>query len=121
MASTALAKAREGARRSRSRAAQEIAKREHTLFSVTGAAILGVAEAKGHKLPTVFGLDGTVVVGTAALLFSDAAGGSAGRVLQSLADGFLAIGAYKMGRAVGGAAISGAGDAESLEAVLSAS
>lgn len=121
MASSALVKARETARRSRSRAASEIAKREHTLFSVTGAAILGVAEAKGHKLPSVFGLDGTVVVGTAALMFADAAGGSAGRMLQSLADGFLAIGAYKMGRAVGGAAISGAGDSEALEAVLSAS
>lgn len=120
MASTALMKARETARRGRSRAAAEIAKREHTLFSVTAAAILGVAEAKGHRLPSILGLDGTVVAGTAALLFSDAAGGSAGRMLQSFADGMLAIGAYKMGRAVGGAAIAGAGDSEALEAVLAA-
>lgn len=120
MASTALVKARETARRGRARAAQEIAKREHTLVSVTASAILGVAEAKGHKLPSIFGLDGTVVFGTAALLAADAAGGSTGRTLQSLADGLLAIGAYKMGRAVGGSAISGASDSEAIEAVLSA-
>lgn len=121
MASHALAKAKELARRSRSRAAVEIAKREHTMYSITAASILGVAEAKGHNLPSVLGLDGTIVVGTAALLLADSAGGSTGRILQSLADGLLAIGAYKMGRAVGGKSISGAGDdASAIEAVLAA-
>jgi hypothetical protein len=120
MASHALSKAREIARRSRHRAATEIAKREHTLFQVTASAILGVAEAKGHKLPTVLGLDGTVVFGTIALLAADNVGGSTGRAVQSLADGLLAIGAYKMGRAVGGAAISGT-DATAMDALLSAS
>lgn len=91
------------------------------MYSITAASILGVAEAKGHKLPSVMGLDGTIVVGTAALLLADSAGGSTGRILQSLADGLLAIGAYKMGRAVGGQAISGAGDdASAIEAVLAA-
>lgn len=120
MSSTALVKARELARRSRSRAAVEIAKREHTMFSITAAAILGVAEAKGHRLPSILGLDGTIVAGAAALLIADSAGGSTGRMLQSFADGMLAIGAYKMGRAVGGAAISGASDTEAIEAVLAA-
>lgn len=118
MSSHALMKAREIARRSRSRAAVEIAKREHTLFSVTSAAVLGVAEAKGHRLPSILGLDGTVVFGTLALVLSDSVGGSAGRALQSTADGLLAIGAYKMGRAVGGAAISGT-DASAMDALLS--
>lgn len=121
MSSHALSKARELARRSRTRANHEIAKREHTLFSVTAASILGVAEAKGHKLPTVLGLDGTLVFGTVALLMSEQAGGSTGRMLQSFADGMLAIGAYKMGRSVGGKAIEGAGDTSAIEAVLSAS
>jgi hypothetical protein len=43
-------------------------------------------------------------------------------MLQSLADGWLAIGSYKMGRAVGGAAIAGAdgSDAAAMDALLSA-
>jgi hypothetical protein len=120
MASTALSKARELARRSRVRASHEIAKREHTMYATLASAILGVAEAKGHKLPQVFGLDGTIVAGTAALLLSDNAGAGMQRLLQSFGDGMLCIGAYKMGRSVGGAAISGAGDVEAIEAVLSA-
>jgi hypothetical protein len=121
MASTALSKARELARRSRTRASHEIAKREHTMYSTLAAAVLGVAEAKGHPLPQVFGLDGTIVAGTAALLLADSAGSGTSRLLQSFADGMLAIGAYKMGRSVGGKAISGiAGDVEAIEAVLEA-
>jgi hypothetical protein len=98
----------------------EIAKRENTLVSVTASAILGVAEAKGHKLPAVCGVDGTVVFGAIALVAAPTVGGQMGRILQSLADGWLAIGAYKMGRAVGGAAISGT-DASAMDALLSAS
>lgn len=119
--STALTKARETYRRSRMRAANEIAKREHTLFAVSASAALGLAEAKGHKLPVVMGLDGTIVFGTLALLVADNMGGSNGRVLQSLADGLLSIGAYKMGRSVGGAAISGIDDGAAMDALLSAS
>lgn len=120
MASTSLVKARELARRSRARAASEIAKREHTMYSTLAAAVLGVAEAKGHKLPEVFGLDGTVVAGTAALLLSEHSGSSSGRMLQSFADGMLAIGAYKFGRTVGGKSISGVSDVAAIEAVLAA-
>jgi hypothetical protein len=117
-------KAKDLARRSRMRAAHEIAKREHTMYSTLAAAVLGIAEAKGHNLPSVFGLDGTIVAGTAALLLSEHSSSSTGRMLQSFADGMLAIGAYKMGRSVGGKAISGvgsAGDVAAIEAVLSAS
>lgn len=121
MASTALVKARDLARRSRVRAGHEIAKREHTMYSTLAAAILGVAEAKGHPLPEVFGLDGTIVAGTAAVLLAGNAGGGTQRLLQSFGDGMLAIGAYKMGRSVGGKAIGGiGGDVEAIEAVLSA-
>ena len=88
------------------------------MFSITAASILGVCEAKGHKIPAVMGLDGTIVAGAAALFLADSVGGSNGRILQSFADGMLAIGAYKMGRAVGGAAISGADESEAFEAVL---
>lgn len=118
-----LAKARDLARASRIRAAREIAKREHTMYSTLAAGVLGMAEAKGHQLPMVFGLDGTLVAGTAALLLSEHSGSRTGRMLQSLADGLLAIGAYKMGRSVGGKAISGLGEASdvaAIEAVLSA-
>lgn len=123
MASTALVKARELARRSRTRAAVEIAKREHTMYSITAATILGICEAKGHKLPSLLGVDGTIVAGAAALLIAENAGGQTARIMQSFADGMLAIGAYKMGRHVGGAAIAGVGsasDSEALEAVLAA-
>lgn len=119
MASTALTKARELARRSRTRANHELAKREHTMYATLASAILGVAEAKGHPLPQVFGLDGTIVAGTAALMLADNASGGTQRLLQSFGDGMLAIGAYKMGRSVGGKAIGSlGGDVEALEAVL---
>lgn len=118
---SSLTKYREIAHRSRMRAAAEIAKREHTLASTTAAAVLGVAEAKGHKLPMVMGVDGTIVAGVAALMLADSVGGSTGRMLQSLADAALAIGSYKLGRAVGGAAIAGVDDASAMDAVLSAS
>src|SRR4029077_1564432 len=124
MASHSLVKARDLARRSRIRAAHEIAKREHTMYSTVAAGILGMAEAKGHTLPQVFGLDGTIVAGTAALLLSEHSSSSTGRMLQSFADAMLAIGAYKMGRTVGGKSISGLGsasDVQAIEAVLSAS
>lgn len=122
MASHALAKAKEGARRARMHANVQIQKREHTLVSTTMAAALGLAEAKGHKLPQVVGVDGTIVFGSLALVLADNVGGSTGRMLQSCADGLLAIGAYKLGRAVGGQAISGASDdAASMDALLSAS
>jgi len=117
--SASLTKARELARRSRHRAAMEISKREHTMYSTLAAAILGIAEGKGHNLPSVFGLDGTIVAGTAAVLLSDSASGGTQRLLQSFGDGMLAIGAYKMGRSVGGRAISGASDIQAIEAVLS--
>ena len=97
-------------RRSRMRAQHELAQREHTLVAITAAATLGLAEAKGHKLPQVFGIDGTIVFGTISVFASEAIGGSMGRVAQSVGDGLLAIGAYKLGRAVGGQAISGTGD-----------
>jgi hypothetical protein len=123
MASHALSKARDIARRTRMRASSEIAKREHTMYATLASAVLGIAEAKGHPLPQVFGLDGTIVAGTAALLLADHSSSSTGRMLQSFADGMLAIGAYKMGRAVGGKSIGSLGDASdvaAIEAVLSA-
>jgi len=113
-------KARELARNSRRRAAAEILKREHTMYSTLSAAILGIAEGKGHNLPSVFGLDGTIVAGTAAVLLADTASGGMSRILQSFGDGMLAIGAYKMGRSVGGKAISGVSDTQAIEAVLAA-
>lgn len=118
---TSIAQVREGMRRSRMRAAHEIAKREHTLMAVAGSAVLGLAEAKGHRLPAIAGIDGTVVFGTVALVMADHVGGSGGRMLQSVADGLLSIGSYKMGRAVGGMPIAGAGDAAAMDALLSTS
>jgi hypothetical protein len=118
-----MLKARDLARRTRLRATSEIAKREHTMYATLASAVLGVAEAKGHPLPQIFGLDGTIVAGTAALLLADHSSSSTGRMLQSFADGMLAIGAYKMGRAVGGKSIGSLGEASdiaAIEAVLSA-
>jgi hypothetical protein len=110
-------------RQSRLRYGAEIAKREHTLLAVASSALLGIAEAKGHKLPTVLDVEGTIVFGTVALVAADAVGGQGGRFLQSLADGWLSIGAYKMGRSVGGKAIEGVGavsDPRAMDAYLSA-
>lgn len=120
MASTALVKLKESRNRARLRSAYEMAKREHSMFSVAAATVLGIAEAKGHRLPEVMGIDGTIVAGIVALFLADGSGGQFGRVLQSLADGSLAIGAYKIGRSVGGSAIKGLGEAEAIEAVLAA-
>lgn len=119
MSSYALAKARTIAMRTRSRAAHEIAKREHTMYSAMAALCLGVAEAKGHKLPQVFGMDGTIVAGIAALILADNSSSGTNRLLQSFGDGMTAIGAYKIGRHFGGSAIGGVGgDVEAIEAVL---
>lgn len=92
------------------------------MYSIAAASALGVAEAKGHTLPSVMGLDGKVVAGVAAMLIGENMGGSGGRALQSIADGLLAIAAYQMGRMVGGKPMSGVSgsDVSALEAVLSA-
>jgi hypothetical protein len=120
MAHGSIAQMRTGMQRARMRTQHELAKREHTLLSTTAAAALGVAEAKGHKLPSIWGLDGTIVAGTVALIAADKMSGGGARMLQSFADGMLAIGAYKMGRSVGGAAIAGASDdAAAMDALLS--
>jgi len=119
MAGYALMKAKEAGRRARARASVQLAKREHTIYSTLASAVLGIAEAKGYKLPEVFGIDGTVVAGSAALLVADSSAGNAGRFFQSFGDGMLAIGAYKMGRAVGGKRIEGMDDVQAIEAVLS--
>jgi hypothetical protein len=118
MARYALNKARELARRSSSRARHEIAKREHTMYTILASSLLGIAEGRGHYLPVVFGLDGTLVAGTAAVLLADAASGGMQRFLQSFGDGMLAIGSYKMGRSVGGKPIQGVSDVQAIEAVL---
>ena len=118
-----LERVRMSMRQSRNRAGQEIAKREHTLFAVAASAALGIAEAKGHKLPRVFDVDGTIVFGTLALMGATHMGGKNATFLQSLADGWLAIGSYKMGLKVGGAnslALEGLGEAHSMDALLSA-
>lgn len=120
MASSLVA-VRETMRRSRLRAQHELAAKEHTIMAVTVAATLGLAEGKGHRLPSVFGIDGTIVVGTISLIVSDMIGGGASRFAQSVGDGLLAIGAYKMGRSVGGAAIGGVeDDVRAFEAHLTA-
>lgn len=112
-----LAKMRESLRRSHSRVRVELSRREHTMVASTAAAAVGLAETKGYKLPSVVGVDGAVVWGTVALLLADRSSGDSQRMLQSLGDGLLCIGAYRLGRAVGGQAIAGS-DAEAMEAVL---
>lgn len=118
MASAALAKMRESRNRMRLRSAMELAKREHSIYAVAGALALGISEAKGHTLPTLGGLNGEFWIGGLAFFLADPIGGGLGRVVQSLADGALCIGAYKMGRHFGGKAIAGLGEAEAIEAVL---
>lgn len=118
-----LKRVRMNMRQSRVRYGHEIAKREHTLFAVAASAALGIAEAKGHKLPNVLDVDGTIVFGTLALMGASYMGGRQGTFLQSLADGWLAIGSYKMGQKVGGATaikLEGLSDAHSMDALLSA-
>ena len=117
-----LERVRANMRQSRMRYGAEIAKREQTLFAVAASTALGIAEAKGHKLPTVLDVDGTIVFGTLALMGASHMGGRSGVFLQSLADGWLAIGAYKMGQKVGGASsikLEGVSDAHSMDALLS--
>jgi hypothetical protein len=119
-----IERVRQNMKQSRMRYGHEIAKREHTLLAVAASALLGIAEAKGHKLPTVLDVDGTLVFGTIALIAADQVGGSGSRFLQSLADGWLSIGAYKMGHTVGGKPLAeGLGavsDARAMDAFLSA-
>jgi hypothetical protein len=115
-----LAQARESIRRTRMRLAAEMHEQQHVMLSTTAAAVLGVAEAKGHRLPAMLGLDGTIVAGGALLFASKYAHGDTGRVLQSGASALLAIGAYKLGRSIGGAAIAGTGDGISDSAAVEA-
>ena len=118
---SAIERLRQSTRNSRARYGEIIAKREHTLFSTAAAAGLGVAEARGHKLPQFLGMDGTLTVGVGALLASNAVGGNAGRMLQSLADAMLAIGSYNLGKTVGAQpAVKGIGEANAMDALLSA-
>lgn len=121
---SAIERLRASQRSSRARYGEIIAKREHTLYSTAAAAGLGIAEARGHKLPQIMGFDGTVTIGVAALVASNAVGGNGGRMLQSLADAMLAIGSYKMGLSVGAQpAVKGAAEdqARAMDALLSSS
>jgi uncharacterized protein (DUF2062 family) len=127
MASSQIERIRHAQRASRARYGEIIAKREHTLYSSAAAAAIGVAEARGHKLPVIMGWDGTITVGVAALVGANMVNsGSGQRMLQSLADAMLAIGSYKLGVANGAKdlvapAMKGVGDAAAMDALLSSS
>jgi hypothetical protein len=127
MAASALDRLRHSQQSARARYGQIIAKREHTMYSSAAAAALGVAEARGHMLPKIAGIDGTWTVGIGALVAANMVGnqGGAGRMLQSLADAMLAIGSFKLGLRVGyeapKEATKGIGEvsAQAMDALLS--
>lgn len=122
--SSAIEKLRHSARMSRVNAAREVHRYKHTVFSSGTAGLIGFAETKGKKLPTIIpGIEGEVSFGVAALFLASYAKGDTGRVLQSLADALLAVGMYKVGKRAGSVSVDGlgaGGDAHSMDALLTA-
>jgi hypothetical protein len=122
MAGTSIVAARERYARARLRVAHEVQRRKHTMTAVAISGALGMAEAKGKRLPELMGMDGTVWGGVAALIAGEYLGGDTGKIMQSVADGLLSVGAWKLGRAAGGSAVKGAEeDAKAFDALLAAS
>lgn len=114
--------ARERYARARLRVTHEIQRRKHTMTAVTVCGALGLADAKGHKIPSYFGLDGEAWAGVAALVGGEYIGGQSGKILQSVADGLLSVAAWKLGRSAGGKPAQGtAEDAKAFDALLAAS
>jgi hypothetical protein len=122
MAGHSLVSARERYARARLRVGHEVQRRKHTMTAVAICGALGVAEAKGKHLPEFMGLDGSVWSGVAALIAGEYLGGGTGKIMQSVADGLLSVGAFKLGRAAGGNPVKGAEeDAKAFDALLAAS
>ena len=115
--------ARERYARARLRIGHEIQRRKHTMTAVVFCGGLGLAEAKGKKIPTIYGLPGESVAGVGALIAGEYVGGSSGKILQSLADGLLCVASWKIGQMAGKQAmVSGTPeDAHAFDALLAAS
>jgi len=113
--------------RSRSlRISHEIAKKEHTLFTVGAAALLGMADATGKRIPLIMGVDGKIPLGVGCLVAAGNAGPEMAKYLQSAADALLSLAAHEYGKMAGAAAIKqqqattqGVGEATAMEALLS--
>jgi len=90
------------------------------MFQLGACAILGAAEAKGHKLPEVMGVDGKVAVGVGCLIAAGQVGPDLAKYMQALADGLLAQAAYEFGKTYGATKkVDGVDDATSMDALLS--
>lgn len=119
---SSIEKARQQQRMTRLNFASKIARTEHTMFASAAATVLGLAEGRGHKLPTIAGIDGQIVFGAAALFLADNNSNGMERFFQSLADTLLGIGLYNLGKTYGtqNASAGGVGDATAMDALLSA-
>lgn len=130
MAGHSIVKAREAHRNMRRRIAAEVEKREHTFTAFLVAGAVGMYEAKYHTpIPGTMGnLDGTLVLGGAALIASEYIGGRGARIAQSVADGLLSIASYKyakeftkMNLPAAGAVGDVQADARAMDALLASS
>jgi len=101
--------------------AREIAKREHTLFQIGASMLLGMADAKGKKLPEIAGVDGRVAVGTGLLIGASSASPTMQKYMQSLADALLGSAAFDFGKRYGASspAAGGVSDGDAMDALLS--
>jgi len=98
----------------------ELNKRQHTLFQLGANVVLGMAEAKGKKLPEVMGIDGNIVAGVGCLMLSNSVGNEMAKYLQSVADSLLGRAAYEFGKTYASTpAAKGVSDATSMDALLS--
>ncbi len=122
----AVDRVRQTMRASRLNYAHEISKVKHTMFSSLTSAVVGLCEARGKTLPSIVGVDGELAFGTVALVAAGNSTGETAKVLQSLADALLAVGAYKIGLTYGAnkkinglGSVGGVTPAQTMDALLS--
>lgn len=88
----------EAMKRARARAGAVAKSRQHSLVATGTAGLLGYAEGKGMKLPTVGELAPPATYGLAALAVTFLpVGPKAKQMAQSMADGMLSVAAHSYG------------------------
>jgi len=86
------------AARARSRASRLAREKQGVIIAGVGAAAIGFAEKKGYRLPTLGGIEPTLLYGLMiAFVGPMVVKGNAGEALSDIGEGLLAVAAYKFG------------------------
>lgn len=95
--------------RAASVARETVSRQQHTLFAVGSGFLIGFAEQKGWKIPTVVGMHPAALYGLGALVAAYYIKNRQGRrVAESAADGLLTVASYIGGSRGVNALFSGA-------------